>query len=466
MRTPRFTAARIAAAGALAIAVVLVAVIVLGGGGGNKYVVELENAGQLVKGNQVLIGGQPIGSITSIKLTDNQQAEVEIETDQTLHEGTTAVVRSTSLSGVANRYISLTPGPNNLPELTDGAKITADRTTAPVDLDQLFNTFDASTRKALQDVIQGSATSYAGRGQEANDTYRYFSPALVATDKLLQELDRDEQNLSDFLLSSSRVVSAVAERRSDLASLVPNANQALGAIAQQNRSLDLALRSLPPTLRQANTTFFNLRDALDDLDPLVATAQPATRDLAPFLKTLKPVTKRAVPVFRDLADTVKLKGKHNDTTDAVTDLPQVQARLAAAAGPTIQAMQDAEPVLQFARPYMPDLLGAITKLGQVTAFYDADGHYARIEPAELNLFCYDYPGSTFGPPCNTGTDFLKPIPEAQQFDDLIFGQFKRCPGGSTQSNAGFPVPTDHPFLDGGQLVSPADCNVTQVPPGP
>jgi phospholipid/cholesterol/gamma-HCH transport system substrate-binding protein len=466
VRKPRFTAARIAAIAALAIAVVLIAVIVLGGGGGNKYVIELENAGQLVKGNQVLIGGQPVGSITSVKLTDNQQAEIEIKTDRTLHEGTTAVVRATSLSGVANRYISLTPGPNNLPELGDDATITADKTTSPVDLDQLFNTFDDQTRKALQDVIQGSAISYAGRGQEANDSYKYFSPALVATDKLLQELDRDEQNLSDFLVSSSRVVTAVAERRSDLASLVPNANQALGAIADQNRSLDQALVNLPPTLRQANTTFFNLRDALDDLDPLVATSKPATKDLAPFLKSLQPVAKKSVPAFRDLADTVNLKGDNNDLTDAVTDLPQVQTKLAAATGPTITAMQDSEPVLQFARPYMPDLLGAISKLGQVTAFYDADGHYARIEPAELNLFCYAGGGGSAAPQCAGAGNVLKPIPAAEQFVDLIFGQFQRCPGGSTQPNAGYPVPTDHPFLDGGQLASPADCNVTQVPPGP
>ncbi len=435
--------------GSLVAAAVLISLIVLGRDGGNSYVVMLENGGQLVKGNQVLIGGQPVGSVGKVELADNSQARVEIETDRKLHEGTSAVVRATSLSGVANRYISLTPGPNNLPELGDGGAITADRTTSPVDLDQLFNTLDAPTRKSLQDVIQGSAASYAGRGAQANDSYKYFSPALVATDKLLQELDSDEQGLSDFLVSSSRVVTAVAERRQELASLVPNANQALGAIADQNVAFDQALRNLPPTLRQANTTFFNLRDTLDDLDPLVATAKPATKDLAPFLKRLKPVTKRAVPVFKNLADTVNLKKAHNDLTDAVTQLPDVQSKIAASTGPTIQAMQDAEPILQFARPYLPDVLGAISKLGQITAYYDANGHYARIQPAELNLFHY-----------NSGSQFLEPIPKAQQFDDLIFDQFKRCPGASTQAIAG-----SNPFLDGGQLSSPADCDSTQVPPG-
>jgi phospholipid/cholesterol/gamma-HCH transport system substrate-binding protein len=447
--TTKITPARLLAAGALVLAVLLAGWVVLRGDSGNRYSIELENAGQLVKGNQVLIGGQPVGSIESVSLMDNSQAKIEIKTDRKLHEGTTAVVRATSLSGVANRYISLTPGPDNFPELADGSAITADRTTSPVDLDQLFDTFDDPTRKALQNVIQGSAASYAGQGQAANDSYKYFSPALVSTDRLLQELGRDDQSLSDFLVSSSRVVTAVASRRTQLAELVPNANQALGAVADQNRSLDQALRNLPPALRQANTTFFNLRAALDDIDPLVATSKPATKDLAHFLTKLRPVTKKSGPVFMNLADAVNQKGAGNDLTDVVTELPQAQAKIASAAGPAIQATQDSLPTLTFARPYIPDLLGAVSKLGQVTAFYDADGHYARIQPAEMNLFHY-----------NAGTQFLEPIPDSQQFNDLQFDTFTRCPGGATQAVIG-----SNPFLDGGQLTSPADCDATQVPPG-
>ena len=444
---------RLLALGGLAAALVVVAVIVLGGcGGGNTYKLQLQNGGQLVKGNQVLIGGRPVGSISSVELDNDSQAEVTFETDRTLHEGTTAIVRATSLSGVANRYVSLSPGPNNLPEIPADGVITADNTTSAVDLDQLFETFDAPTRNALQDVIQGSSAAYAGVGKQANASYRYFSPALVATDKLLQELDRDEQGLSDFLVDSSRVVTAVAERRQQLAELVPNANKALGAIASENQSFDQALRNLPPALRQANTTFFNLRDALDDLDPLVATSKPATKNLAPFLKQVKPVAKKSIPVFADLGTAVNVKGKANDLKDAVTDLPGLQSSVASAQQPAIDAQQDSTPVLQFARPYVPDLLGTVTKLGQITAYYDADGHYARIQPAQLGLFHYDNPGS----------NLLLPIPASDQFNDLDFDVNKRCPGAASQQQPD----GSNPFLDLGNLSSPSDCDSSQIPPGP
>ena len=105
---------RAAAGAALLVGFVLVLVILFGGSSGRTYHLMFQNGGQLVAGNQVLVAGQPIGSVDSIDLTDDSQAEVTISVDEPLHEGTTAVIRATSLSGIANRYISIAPGPADL----------------------------------------------------------------------------------------------------------------------------------------------------------------------------------------------------------------------------------------------------------------------------------------------------------------------------------------------------------------
>jgi phospholipid/cholesterol/gamma-HCH transport system substrate-binding protein len=153
----RFT--RPAAVGALLLVVTAILVLLLSGGGSsNHYRLLFETGGQLVKGNQVLIGGAPVGSVDDVKLTDSGEAQVDISVDRPLHEGTSAVIRATSLSGIANRYVSLQPGPDNSPELRNGETITEVDTTSPVDLDQLFNTLRGPERKALRNVIQGSAT--------------------------------------------------------------------------------------------------------------------------------------------------------------------------------------------------------------------------------------------------------------------------------------------------------------------
>ena len=452
---------RIAAVGALALVVVAIAFILLSGGDdGNRYRLLFETGGQLVPDNEVLVGGQPVGSVEDVTLRDDGQAQVDIKISRELHEGTTAVIRSTSLSGIANRYVSISPGPDNSPALPEDALITQVDTTTPVDLDQLFNTFREPEREALRNIIRGSADVYSGREQEANDVYRYLSPALTAADRLISELNSDEAVLTDFLVSGSRVVTAVAERRDDLSALVSNGNQALGAIASQNVALDRALRALPPALRQANTTFFNLRPALDDLDRLVNVAKPATRDLYPFVKQLRPLVGKSVPVFRDLRLAVNRPGKNNDLAEAAKQLVPLRNAADSAVEPTIQAMQDSEPTLTFLRPYSPDLLNAIGKLGQISASYDADGKIVRVEVAALNIFT------------NAGGT-LNPIPASQQFADYgAFGTannkyFARCPGGMTQPA----VDGSSPFLDNGMLTSPVppptnDCTVTDVPPGP
>src|SRR5262249_41669464 len=157
--------------------------------------------GQLVDGNQVLIGGVPVGSVDDVKLTDNGQAEVDITVDRPLHQGTSAVIRATSLSGIANPYLSLQPGPDNAPLLGSDATITEVSTTSPVDLDQLFNTLRGPERQALRNVIAGSSTVYSGKGPQANQTYKYLSPSLVATDRLLRQLGQDEGTLTNFIVN-------------------------------------------------------------------------------------------------------------------------------------------------------------------------------------------------------------------------------------------------------------------------
>jgi phospholipid/cholesterol/gamma-HCH transport system substrate-binding protein len=450
MRDRQSPIARLAALGALlaAIAIVL-ALLFTGGEAGHRYRLMFETGGQLVRGNEVRVGGVPVGSVEEIDLTDDSQAEVTIETEMALHEGTSAVIRTTSLSGVANRYVSLTPGPNNAPELDESEVIGQARTVAPVDIDQLFDAFRPRARRALRDVFEGQAAIYAGRGEEANRAYKFLSPGLSSTERLFAELTRDQQVFTDFVVDTGSVVNAIAARRDDLSSAVGNANEALGAVASQNQALDRALVALPPALRQSNTTFVNLRATLDDLDPFVAAAKPATVDLAPFLRDLRPVAERSVPVFDDLGLAVKRGGRDNDLADLLRDAPRLEQRTRSAVGPAIAALHDSQANVEFARPYTPDLMAFLTKFGQAAAYYDANGHYARIQTAALGLFDYD-----------PLTGQLDPRPSSERYEGLDFEpELTPCPGAATQ-----PAPDgSSPYLDDGRLAG--KCDPGDVPPG-
>src|SRR3954452_9204169 len=175
------TIARGVAIAALALAIVLVALLLVRGANTHEYNLVFQNAGQLVKGDDVQVGGRRVGSVRTITLTNDNRALVHVQVEEPyapLREGTTAVIRLTSLSGIANRYISLTPAPNSAKKLDDGATLASGSTTDVVDLDQLFNTRDPRARRNLQGVINGFATQYDGRSVQAGRTAEYFNPFL------------------------------------------------------------------------------------------------------------------------------------------------------------------------------------------------------------------------------------------------------------------------------------------------
>ena len=199
------TVARGAAVLAVALVIALAAWLLLRDDGGTEYTLVFENAGQLVPDNDVQVGGRRIGSVRSIDLTDDNQAAIKVSVQEPyapLREGTKATIRLTSLSGIANRYIALTPAPEDAEDLPDGATLTTASTTPAVDLDQIFNTLDEKTRGDLQDVVKGFAAQYSGKGAEAGEAAEYFNPLLSTSRQLVGELTEDEASLTRFIVDS------------------------------------------------------------------------------------------------------------------------------------------------------------------------------------------------------------------------------------------------------------------------
>jgi phospholipid/cholesterol/gamma-HCH transport system substrate-binding protein len=215
--------------------------------------------------------------VTAINLTDDNQAEITISVQDgyaPLHEGTTALVRATSLSGIANRYVALTPGPNSNAKLPEGATLGTDKTTSIVDLDQLFNTFRPQTRKALGNVIKGQAQLYAGHTEGARRSYKYFEPAL-STRLLVSEVVANQQTLNSFLSNAARRPARWPSAAAISPTSSPTQHDGGGHRRRERRSTRPCCCSPAPCARP--TTFVNLRATLDGLDVLVAASKRRPR---------------------------------------------------------------------------------------------------------------------------------------------------------------------------------------------
>ncbi len=436
---------------AVLIAVIAVAVLLFAGGdGGYRVTAYFQSSGALIKGNAVRVGGQQIGTVTDVRLSDNGQAAVQMRIDRfaPLRFGTTATIRSPSLPGVANRFVALSLAPRSERAIPDGGTIPSYRTTSAVELDELFDTLDARTRRNLQRIVHGSARTLEGKVPQAGAALDYLAPALHNSDAVVAELIRSRTELRGLVRDTADVVGTLAERRAELTDLVTDSNAVATTVAERDTALKQTLDLLPPTLRQANSTFVDLRATLDDLSLVVDAAKPATRDLAPFLAVVRPLAHDARPVVSDLSRIVSLPGPANDATDLLRGAPQL-ARLTEETSPrAVRALDRLVPVVDFGRPYVPDLAGWFTKFGQAAAGYDANGHYARIQPI-FNAFRFE--------PTPSG-GLLVPQAPSQRLEGLDTFQSERCPGGAVQ-----------PSPDGSTPFRPSpqfDCDPGASPPGP
>ena len=416
------TVGRVAALGAVVAAVVLVA-LVLFKPGGDQYTLTAKfiNAGQLVKGNPVQTGGTPIGSVGDIRITPDGQAEVKLNVKEKyapVPKGTRAAIRQFSQSGIANRYVDLSYPDRKEGTEADGARLNVDRTETAVDLDELFNTLDPPTRKALQGFFKGQARQFRGAGTDANEAFRYLNPALSSSSRLFQEATKDQPTLERFLVDSSRLVTTLAERRDDLSGLIGNLNQTTRALGNQKTALASSIERLPPFMRRANTTFVNLRAALDDVDPLVDASYRPARALQPFLTQARAFAADAEPTVRDLRATVRKRGSSNDLIDFVNSIPpladiavdpaQRNGQQRRGAFPeSAQAFRAGAPHIADARPYTTDFLGWLDDFSTTGGGFDAMGAYARAHLSLSELL--------------TG-----PVKQ---------GQFRRCPGAAEEAAA-------------------------------
>lgn len=438
--------------GFIAFTVLVIAWLLLRGGG--YYVnADFQTGGQLVKGANVSVGGVAVGKIDSITLTDDNQARVRMRIDRKdltpLHRGTVATVRLASMSGVANRYVALSPGPNSAPEVPDGGVIGADDTNSPVDLDQLFNTFTPEVTEGLRNFLKGSASQYADNPDTpldetvyANQGLRWIAPFFDAGARIAASVSKDEEALSSFLVVSERATSTVASQKEQLTALFRNLTAFARAVSAESEELDKALAVMPATLREGETAFARLGPAMTALENLSDESGPLADDLAPMFEKLMPLLENAEPTLHDLRLMMRQSGKNNDLTDLLANQPGL-TKIARYAFPnSTRGMQKADPILDFLRPYTPDLTAWISHFGQIASNYDANGHYIRVQTVTGR---FNYDGTELDPNSDkslaqypkTGTD--------------------RCPGAATQGAAD----ASNPFTDDG-----LDCNPAIVPPGP
>ena len=285
-----------------------------------KIKVDVHDAAGLVKGNEVRIGGKRVGSVEEIKGAEGPErsyATLHLKLDklvQPLRDDSIVLVRPRSPLGL--KYLEVTPGKRGR-AIEENGKLSLTRSVRSVELDEVFNTFDAATRKALQQTTEGLGTGLAGRGVDFNESVA-FAPELTGN------AERVFANVADPRTRLRRAVRALERLTAELAPVAPrfsslfdNANTTLSALAGVREQLAQVLTELPPT-EQAGI------DALRVVRPVLADARLLIRELRPGIAALPEASRRldsaldrGTPVLRRAGD---LADRLEDALEAVDDL--------------------------------------------------------------------------------------------------------------------------------------------------
>jgi virulence factor Mce-like protein len=263
------------------------------------------SAANLVRGNEVRIGGTRVGSIDSIAVerTDDGTsiAVLGLKLERSvapLPRDTTVLIRPRSALGL--KYVELTRGTSS-ESFDDGDTIPlASATPAPVEFDEFVNMFDEDTRDASQTNLRGFGDALAGRGQSINQAIGALRPLLRDIIPVARNLSSAETNLPRFIGELADAASIVAPAAETQAQLFVNLDRTFGAlrevarpfiqesIAEGPESLDAGIRGFPvqrPFLANTEALFRELR-------PGVRALRGAAPDLADALEIGTPTLRR------------------------------------------------------------------------------------------------------------------------------------------------------------------------------
>jgi phospholipid/cholesterol/gamma-HCH transport system substrate-binding protein len=429
--------------------VVVVAILIFVGGSNHKVYAEFSDAGQLVNGDLVTVAGHSIGQVGGITLSDNGLAKVELDISDDgiwpLHHGTFATIGQLSLTGVANRFVSLSLGGAGK-EIPDGGIIPPTQTRGIVDLDVLLDSLTPRVRASIQKIFKTGAYVFKSPSPEQfNQAVHYLNPALSQLTALGSEIVSDKFALDRLISSTADVSTTLAQRNGDLGGAVTNTAAAFRQIASQRLALQDILVRTPAVLHQANGVLTDVDFTLGVLDPALRDLQPVAPKLSTLIDRLSPAAANAVPTIQGVEALVPSARK------ALEMLPRIERLATPAVNSLTSALGGITPILSGLRPYIPDLVAGFFNGvgGSGGQEYDANGHYGRVS-------------AIIPPGASSLTGILQLVGSATAtlgpLNGLRTGMLARCPGGggspSPDGSSPWTAPDTLPAI--GSICNPGD----------
>ena len=336
----------------------------------------------LVRNNDVRVGGVRIGTVQEVTPVQNADGSVDAKLDLKLDKSvdplpvdSTFVVRSRSALGL--KYLQITPGHSSegLPQGgTLGIKAARPE---PVEIDQLFNTFQRSTRRNIQRNQVEFGGAVAGRGPAINAALGVLRPLVDRLIPAMRNLSSPRTDLAGFLHGLENINGEIAPVAQTQADMFVALDQTFGALAtvarpyiQDSITKGVATEQTTiDTLPRIRPFLVNSAGLFNDLEPGVRALAANAPALAQAFTVGAPILRSSPALNAQLPPTSEalLKFSQNpNVTNGLTALTRTTKILK----PTLAFVAPAQSVCNYATILLKNF-------GQENSFGDAGGTWLR-----------------------------------------------------------------------------------------
>jgi phospholipid/cholesterol/gamma-HCH transport system substrate-binding protein len=227
-------------------------------------------------------------------------------------------------TGLKDMIVEMDPGNKQAGAFKEGETIPVSQTSPDVNLDEVLSALDSDTRSYLTVLITagGEAFKQPGYSADLRETFKRFEPTSRDIEKITKELAKRRRNTRRVIHNFRLLTEALGDKDTQLAQFVDSSNANFAAFAAQDNNLRAALRELPPTLQQAETTLGKTTTLANELGPTMESLRPTARQLGPTLRQVRPFLRQTTPIIRD-----QLRPFAREARPAVRELRTTASRL-------------------------------------------------------------------------------------------------------------------------------------------
>jgi phospholipid/cholesterol/gamma-HCH transport system substrate-binding protein len=337
------------------------------GAQGYRVNVSFPDAQDLATQADVRIAGVTVGKVVSTSLDpkgNRTLATLQLQSKyEPIRQDTHAILRTKTILG--ETYVQLIPGSPNAPPIPDGGTLPRGQVQSDVQLSDIYNAFDPTTRHAFQVWQQQLAQAVGGNDQNLNDVLGNLpSFAADATD-ILQVLDVQHQ-----------AVVSLVQNEAALQNLITSAETTFATTAANNNKLAQTFEVFPTFLNETKATMTKLQAFSVNTDPLIKELDPVAQQLQPTLRSVQQLSPPLRHLFTNLGPLITVS---RTGLPAVSDILTGATPLLGSLGTFLEQLNPVLGWLSDHQQLISDFIsnGATGIAATTTSFSGGDGHYLR-----------------------------------------------------------------------------------------